>query len=110
MEKEFRCTKQHRRRRPRRTGARPPSPEYHIGDRHRRSERAKQNIMLDHCAGLPPRGLCDGHAPLQYNKRGPRVTWPYHPLTIPIAAMDWSPSLIFSHKRIRPPSLDEAFA
>ena len=86
---EFRRTKQHRRRRPRRTGARPPSPEYHIGDRHRRSQRAKQDIMLDHSAGMPPRSLYDDHVPcIQYNKRGPRVTCPHHPLTVPISSMD----------------------
>ena len=89
MEKEFRRTKQHRRRQPRRAGARPPSPEYHIGDRHRRSQRAKQDIMLDHSAGMPPRSLYDYHTPcMQYNKRGPRVTFPHHPLSIPISSMD----------------------
>jgi len=68
--KAYRCTKQMRRRRPDRTGARAPSPEYRIGDRHKRGQRAKLDIMLDHWAG--------------YSKRGPRIEHEFHPLKVPI--------------------------
>jgi hypothetical protein len=73
--KAYRCTKQARRRRPRRTGARAPSPEYRIGDRHMRSQRAKQEIMLDHFAG-------------HYNKRNERIHRWEHPLHVPARAVE----------------------
>ena len=73
--KAYRCTKQARRRRPHRTGARAPSPEYRIGDRHMRSQRAKQEIMLDHFAG-------------HYNKRNERIHRLEHPLWGPARAVE----------------------
>ena len=61
--------------------------------------------MLDHSAGMPPRSLYDYHAPcIQYNKRGPRVTWPHHPLSIPISSMD----LAYTELDL-PPFMDLAF-
>ena len=66
--KAYRRTKQLRRRRPNRTGARAPSPEYHIGDRHKRSQWAKMDIMTDYSLRV------------QYNRRGPRIMARYDPM------------------------------
>ena len=88
--KAYRCSKQLRRRRPNRTGARAPSPEYHIGDRHKRSQRAKLEIMLDYSIGIPP---LEGDYPRSntsaYNKRGPRIYPEYHPLKVPISSIEF---------------------
>ncbi len=87
--KAYRCTKQAQRRRPHRTGARAPSPEYRIGDRHMRSQRAKQEIMLDHSIGMPPRNIYDYDCPCtQYNKRGPRIHPEFHPLHVRARAVE----------------------
>ena len=87
--KAYRCTKQLRRRRPNRTGARAPSPEYRIGDRHKRSQRAKLEIMLDYSIGHPPRNIYDYDCPCtQYNKRGPRITPDRHPLKVCISSIE----------------------
>jgi hypothetical protein len=85
--KAFRCTKQARRRRPRRTGARAPSPEYRIGDRHMRSQRAKQEIMLDHSIGVAA-GKGDRATGSAYNKRGPRIHSEFHPRHVPARAVE----------------------
>jgi len=73
--KAYRCTKQARRRRAAPARARAPSPEYRIGDRHMRSQRAKQEIMLDHFAG-------------HYNKRNERIHRWEHPLYVPARAVE----------------------
>ena len=83
--KAYRCSKQLRRRRPNRTGARAPSPEYRIGDRHKRSHRAKQEIGLDYFLDMPTRLLYDYDSPIvSYHKRGARVSMYQHPLKVPI--------------------------
>ena len=73
--KAYRCSKQLRRRRPNRTGARAPSPEYRIGDRHKRSQWAKLEVGLDHWAG--------------YSKRGPRIYHDLHPLKVRISSIEF---------------------
>lgn len=89
--KAYRCTKQARRRRPHRTGARAPSPEYHIGDRHMRSQRAKQEIMLDHFAG-------------HYNQRNERIHRLQHPLWAPARAVEqpWQAAVDLPHFMLAP--------
>lgn len=69
--KAYRRTKQARRRRPNRTGARPPSPEYHIGDRHKRSHWAKQETGVDYF--------------IAYHARGPRVSRHLDPMHMHIS-------------------------
>ena len=71
--KAYRSTKQARRRRPDRRGSRPPSPEYHIGDRHKRSRWAKQERGVDYF--------------IAYHARGPRVSRYLDPMRMHISAI-----------------------
>ena len=87
--KAYRCSKQLRRRRPNRTGARAPSPEYRIGDRHKRGQRAKLEIMLDYSIGIPPlEGDYFRSNSSAYNKRGPRIPPDRHPLKVCISSIE----------------------